>query len=135
MGKLAAFARLAALYSNGGQADLAVVYIEEAHPTDGWLYPAVSHFVAQHTALEGRLAAAAVLREAIDSACASAGTTPSIALFTDTMANTASLAFGALPERLVVLLDGRVEFIGGPGPGEYSMPAAETALAELLRRR
>ena len=48
------------------------------------------------------------------------------------MGNSASVAYGALPERLVILHRGRVAFIGGPGPEAYSIDAARRALVELL---
>ena len=112
------------------------MYLEEAHPTDGWMYGAVEHAVAQHTGLDDRLAAARLLRAALDGVARvdGAGLPPPIPLYADLPENGASIAFGALPERLAILLDGRVAFIGGPGPGDYSVPAAERALEALLKR-
>ena len=86
------------------------------------MYPAVVHKIQQHTALSARLAAASILKAELlarlvslglttDDATAttSASTGPlSIPLYADSMSNAASLAFGALPERLVVIQDGRV---------------------------
>jgi len=36
--------------------------------------------------------------------------------------NEACVAYGAWPERLYVVLDGRVVFVGGNGPFKYSVP-------------
>jgi hypothetical protein len=96
------------------------------------MYPAVEHFFAQHTDINQRLDAAAVLAGEMNRI--SPTTTTNIPLYVDTMANTASIQFGALPERLVILLDGKVHWIGGKGPMEYSLPKAEAALQEVLQQ-
>ena len=44
------------------------------------------------------------------------------------MTNQACNAFGALPERLAVILDGKIEFLGGTGPTGYSIPELENHL-------
>ena len=46
-----------------GRVDAAVVYLEEAHPTDGWMYGGVEHLLPQATELEQRLAAARILAD------------------------------------------------------------------------
>ena len=51
-----------------------------------------------------------------------------INFFIDTMTNQACNAFGALPERLAVILDGKIEFLGGTGPTGYSIPELENHL-------
>lgn len=55
-------------------------------------------------------------------------------IFADGMANRASLAFGALPERVVLLLDGSVVFIGGKGPEDYTVAEGAEALRSALAR-
>ena len=135
-----------------GRAAFAVVYLEEAHPTDGWMYPAVRHFVAQHTALGERRAAAAILQQEMEAilhkeeeeeqqqqkpaaSTSSSSLTPPASLprlLVDTMENKASLAFGALPERLAIVVNGRVHFLGGKGPEMYSVADCRAALAKLL---
>ena len=127
-----------------------MVYLEEAHPTDGWMYPAVRHFVAQHTALGERRAAAAILQQEMEAilhkeeqqqqqkpaaSTSSSSLTRSASLprlLVDTMENKASLAFGALPERLAIVVNGRVHFLGGKGPEMYSVADCREALAKLL---
>ena len=39
----------------------------------------------------------------------------------DTMSNTASLEYGAMPERLFVILDGEVVYCGARGPDGYKV--------------
>lgn len=115
-------------------ADFAMVYLEEAHPTDGWMYESVTHFVPQHTTTDERCAAAALLAtevRALQPPNASVAPPP---LAVDTLANAASLAYGALPERLVVLQGGVVRFIGGKGPEEYSIDEASLVLRRIVGR-
>ena len=117
------------------KADFAFVYLEEAHPTDGWMYESVTHFLPQHTTVEARCAAARLLREELLARATSgqaAEDLPPIAV--DTLSNAASIAYGALPERLILLQDGVVRFIGGKGPEEYSIDEAATALRQLLNQ-
>ena len=125
MNALRDFAALASDFA--GRARFAVVYLEEAHPTDGWMYGAVTHQVRQPVRLSERVANARVLERelvaaqrahgkaaaadanAADAAAAStddaAGDAAAqvIPVVVDGMDNAASFAFGALPERLAIL--------------------------------
>ena len=137
MGQLRAFAKLVTSM-HGVDVDFAIVYIAEAHPTDGWMYPAVEQFAyrKQHTQLEDRLVAARALRAKLKDTelAALSATAGGVPIFADAMNDAASLAFGALPERLAIVLDGQVRFIGGKGPEEYSMDHAAAALRALVTR-
>ena len=42
-------------------ADFAFIYLEEAHPTDGWVLESVEHAVPQHTSMAKRTDAARIL--------------------------------------------------------------------------
>lgn len=135
------------------KADFALVYLEEAHPTNGWMYESVVHRVAQHVDMQSRVhcaetlvieladaVAEASLEVASSYQVASAGSDARWAdaavaappIFVDTMANSASKAFGALPERLCILLEGRVVFLGGKGPEKYSVKECRNALEALI---
>lgn len=117
----------------GSSADFAIVYLEEAHSTDGWMYGEVQHLIAQHTQLSQRRAAAGILFDVLEKVH---GVGPdTVPLCVDLMDNRAALTFGALPERLVVLRDGQVEWIGGKGPMEYSVDEMTDALEALLAAR
>jgi len=107
-------------------ADFALIYVEEAHPTDGWIHGAVRHHVKQPTTLAQRCEMAGKLGEELRRL---GGET---SLYVDLMANGMSHAFGALPERLAIVKSGTVRFIGGSGPERYSVPDAVTALRKLL---
>ena len=49
-------------------------------------------------------------------------------IYVDGLENKANKAFGAMPERLAVVKDDKVEFIGGTGPFNYSIPELEKFL-------
>ena len=53
-------------------------------------------------------------------------------IYLDLLDNDANLAFGALPERLVIVKDNKVEFIGGDGPFNYSIDAVDDHLKKML---
>lgn len=73
--------------------------------------------------MQERLAAANVLAEMIQY---------SVEIYVDHMDNKANLSFAAVPERLAILLDNKIEFIGGEGPFHYSIPNAIDHLKKIL---
>ena len=133
MGALEAFVDLCSEFD--GKARFAVVYLEEAHPTDGWMYPAVVHKLPQPQSLQARAAAASVVEAEVTRLWNNAGRPggPPL-LLVDSMENSASLTFGALPERLAILdsASGALLWLGGKGPEDYSVAAARNALEDLI---
>lgn len=106
------------------RAEFRVVYIQEAHPTDGWqvesnLRDGIE--VAQPTTLAER---AVLARE-----CAvRLGLTAPLVL--DGLDDAADRAFHAWPERLYVISgDGRIAYQGGKGPYDFK-PAELAAFLE-----
>lgn len=90
-------------------ADFLVVYIAEAHSTDGWAF--TNNFdINQHQSLEDRLSAAQILVQK----------DPLCPVVVDEMDNETATKYGALPERLYVLQAGQVVYKGGLGPWGYS---------------
>ncbi|XP_019642502.1 PREDICTED: type I iodothyronine deiodinase-like [Branchiostoma belcheri] len=89
-------------------ADFVVVYVAEAHPTDGWAMSGGMD-IRQHRSLEERLAAAEMLA-LHDLPCP---------ILVDTMDNAAARAYAAIPDRLYIVLDGVCVYRGGPGPDGY----------------
>ena len=63
--------------------------------------------IKNHTNIEDRVLAAQLLVEKVPD---------SIPILVDTMSDEANLDFGALPERLFIIKDGVVEYVGGVGP-------------------
>lgn len=111
------------------RADFAVIYVEEAHPCDGWRHDGVRHLIAQHTSLEERRRAASKLRTEL--LCCGANL-QRLRLAVDLMNNAVALAFGALPARLALLLDGHLVWLG---PRESTdINALEARLEETLRQ-
>lgn len=113
-----------------GRAKFAIVYIAEAHPTDGWDVNS-DHRIRAHVELEDRIAAARTLRTEVNGIAPEAAAIP---LLVDEMGNAASLAFGALPERLAILQGEKLFWLGGPGPHCYSTEEMVTALDRALTR-
>ena len=114
------FCSLSRKYSS--DVDFVVVYTMEAHPTDGWHYPAGRFHIKQSRCLEERIAAAKNLLE-MGLSCP---------LLVDSMDNEVTRAFDAFPERLYAILDGRVAFVGGPGPYFYDVKELDKWLAKRL---
>ena len=100
-------------------ADFITVYIAEAHPTDGWSLNGGPQ-IATAKSLGDRKAAAKYLQTELHF------TSP---LVVDSMENTANLSYGAIPERLYVVLDGKIVFKGDQGPNGYNVEAVEDYLA------
>ena len=53
---------------------------------------------------------------------------PSIPVYADLMDNRLNKAFGALPERLFILLNNEVVYVGGTGPFHYNLNEVKTWL-------
>jgi thyroxine 5-deiodinase len=107
-----------------------VVYIQEAHPTDGWQVPSNERdgaLIRRHRAFAERQAAAA---------CCASVLNLTAPLLLDGMENAADLAYGAWPERLYVLSrEGTVAYQGGKGPYGFDPAELETFLQKELRQR
>ena len=108
MAALDSLCRMAA--DNAHLADFVVVYIEEAHPTDGWAFPG-NHEISQHRTLEDRLAAAARLNDW--------SLPDNMTVVVDSMSDELNRAYGGLYDRLYVIHNGRVEYQGQRGPAGF----------------
>lgn len=87
-----------------------VVYIEEAHASDGWKFKN-NYDINVHRSLEDRFSAANKLKEL----------KPGCPIVVDKMSNDANKAYGGLYERLYILLDGVTVYEGGRGPALYKL--------------
>ncbi|KAF2347957.1 Iodothyronine deiodinase [Trinorchestia longiramus] len=103
----------------GAVADFLVVYIEEAHPTDGF-YIAGTVDIPSHRNVKDRLAAARYLLELEPLNCP---------VVVDSEEGPARELYTAMPERLFIILEGHIVFHGGPGPLQYKMEEVEQWLA------
>ena len=98
--------------------DFLSVYIEEAHPIEGFAFNTQKFQLNQHNNLEDRISAAKGLMEFTE------GGVP-FPVVVDAMNDDATWNYGARPERLVAVKDGRVVFLGTSGPYNYDVTAAE----------
>ena len=89
-------------------ADFLTIYIEEAHPSDGWAFHN-NVSIRQHCSIEDRLAAAKMLESR----------KPPFPIVVDPLDNKANLAYGGLFERLFIIHKGKLAYEGGRGPELY----------------
>uniref|UniRef100_A0A452I140 Iodothyronine deiodinase n=1 Tax=Gopherus agassizii TaxID=38772 RepID=A0A452I140_9SAUR len=109
MARLRSFQRLAAHFVD--IADFLLVYIEEAHPSDGWVSSDAAYQIPKHQCLQDRLRAAQLMQEGA----------PGCPLAVDTMDNASSAAYGAFFERLYIIQEEVVMYQGGRGPDGYKI--------------
>uniref|UniRef100_A0A3B3S772 Iodothyronine deiodinase n=1 Tax=Paramormyrops kingsleyae TaxID=1676925 RepID=A0A3B3S772_9TELE len=98
-------------------ADFLVVYIDEAHPSDGWaVSPMESNAfqVRKHRSLEERMLAARTLLEHF-------ALPPQCRLVTDCMDNNANVAYGVSFERVCIVQQKKIAYLGGKGPFFYHL--------------
>ena len=112
MAKLAEFRKAAAEFAD--IADFVTTYISEAHPADGWDFSGNKYKINQHTSLQERLLAASILLDDED-------LRPPGTFLIDKMDTEAELLYGALPERLYIVMDGLIKYAGRRGPDGYKI--------------
>ena len=101
------------------------MYITEAHPTDGWSIKSPSQpIVRQQKTFEERLDTAIMFKKMVEDII-------KVKILVDDMDNRANITFGAIPERLAVVYDGKLKWLGGPGPFKHSVEELETYLSTL----
>jgi len=123
MASLGEFSAMKEKYSQ--LVDFVTIYIEEAHPAER------GHFsgnipISTHPHMEARVEAAKNLKE--DAGAKLEG----CSILVDPMDNRANMAYAAFPERLYVVLDGKIVFVGGTGPANYDVRAVDEFLSKSL---
>uniref|UniRef100_A0A8C5RIR1 Iodothyronine deiodinase n=1 Tax=Laticauda laticaudata TaxID=8630 RepID=A0A8C5RIR1_LATLA len=101
-------------------ADFLVIYIEEAHASDGWAFKN-NIVIKSHQTLQDRITAARMLLKQ----------QPLCPVVLDTMENLSTNKYAALPERLYVLQKGKVVYKGKPGPWNYCPQEVREFLEQL----
>ncbi len=107
-----------------------LVYVREAHPTDGWQVPANER--------AGVLLPAAKSIEQKEEHATACVRKLNIRFTTliDGMDNKVELDYSGWPDRLyLVAKDGRIAYKGGPGPGGFHPNELEAAIGAELGRR
>lgn len=103
-----------------------VVYVQEAHPTDGWQTDSNIQegvLFRQHRSFEER--------EAVAESC-SIDLRIGLPVLIEEMDNAIDEAYGAAPERLYLMgVDGRVAYRGGAGPHFFDLDEWEAAIGRL----
>ncbi len=111
----------------GDRVSFFVVYIQEAHPSDGWQIPPNEQegvvYEQPKTAAE---------REALAQACV-LHLELSIPTLIDEMTNAVDWAYAALPERLYLIdAGGRIAYMSEPGPWGFKPQELEAAIGEMV---
>lgn len=121
--KLAQYNQLVADFSR--EVDFLTVYVKEAHAADKWgLKNTFDYEINDHKNIDDRLQAAKMLQ----------GMGTSCPLAVDTMTNEAAAVYGALPESLFVVEDGKVAF-KALGPFAYDPMVLRKWLEEKIGKK
>ena len=105
-----------------GEVQFLLVYIREAHPTDGWYMG--KHDIRQHQSMEERRKIAGMCEIALQYG---------IRTYVDEMDDAVNNAYAAHPDRLYLVgLDGHVVYAGGRGPFGFKPGALGTAIDRYL---
>ena len=108
--------------------EIFVVYVQEAHPTDGWQVDsnlAEEVLFRQHQNYEER--------EEVAAAC-SIDLHMTLPILIEEMNNNIDEAYGAAPERLYIVdAQGKVAYHGGAGPHFFDLDEWEQALEACVR--
>ncbi len=112
----------------GKQVEFFLVYVREAHPSDGWQVDSNLEnniIFRQHQSFEER--------EQVANTC-SLDLNMTIPILIEGMDNTIDEAYGAAPERLYVVgVDGTVAYQGGAVPHFFDVDEWEEAIASSLK--
>ncbi|OXB65623.1 hypothetical protein ASZ78_011508 [Callipepla squamata] len=126
---LSAFSKLVEEFS--GVADFLLVYIDEAHPSDGWAAPGISPSsfeVKKHRNQEDRCAAAHQLLERFS-------LPPQCQVVADCMDNNANVAYGVSFERVCIVQRQKIAYLGGKGPFFYNLQEVRLWLEQNFSKR
>ncbi|KAK7079979.1 Responsible for the deiodination of T4 (3,5,3',5'- tetraiodothyronine) [Halocaridina rubra] len=104
-------------------ANFVLVYIAEAHPTDGWALEG-NIDIKIHKNMEERIQAAEKLVDIHPLDCD---------VLVDMMDDEANIGYAAMPERLYIVKEGVVVYKGGIGPFDYKMPEVEDYLSNYKK--
>jgi hypothetical protein len=109
--------------------DFILIYIREAHSSDGWKFPGEQFsFVANHRHVADRIDAVSTLLQVSQLDLPKAN----IDIYCDTMNDMTSSLFRAWPERLYVFSSDRIVYRGSAGPAGYSIPSLAYFLEHQL---
>jgi hypothetical protein len=117
MKKLEHYKKLIARFSH--VADFLIVYITEAHPSDGWKFK--NNFdINTHIGVHDRMRAVDMLNKS----------QPNCPVVADDLSNNLNYKYGAMYERLYISLNSVVVYQGERGPQGYHMEEVEDWLTK-----
>lgn len=92
--------------ANSDHVDFIVVYIAEAHATDGW---PLGNFVEipNHTCIADREKASSLMHSKF-------GLSPSVPIYLDTMSDSFDKEFAVWPERYYIVHEGKLKYVAEP---------------------
>jgi len=108
-------------------ANFVTIYIAEAHPVDsGDLSDEYQYRYYTHKEMENRIEAAKGLaKEFHEDNCP---------ILVDFMEDKANKVYGGMPERLYILLNGKIEYVGGMGPFGYKVDEVNAWLINYQKK-
>jgi len=111
--------------------DVITIYIVEAHPKDEW---ALNEGMDEGSAciLQPRTLAQ---RQNAAQNFATRYEYPTERMFIDNMQNSTAHAYGAEPERLFCVYNGKIAYVGGMGPYHYDVGEVRTFVESWLKER
>lgn len=95
------------------------IYIDEAHPKDGW-YIGDENVIYNHKSIEERCDASKYISEKMNH------------VYVDSMDNKLKKFFGVQYERLYIIQNNKIIFQGGQGPMNYSLTDVEEFLLNTV---
>ena len=114
-----------ALSPAGKSCDFLCVYIKEAHTSDGWFLTRNNYHVRQHKTMKERLEMASELHKF----------SLPFPLLVDGLDNALSVQLRAIPERLVIILDGKLMFATDRGPIGYGVEPVRRWIEQFQDRK
>ena len=113
----------------GKDVEFFIVYIREAHPTDGWQVGSNERdkiLVKQPTTLDGRAEVCSIMADKLDL---------KIPAIIDTLDDTANKAYSGWPDRLYLVgKNGKIAYKGAPGPWGFKPDELQAAIEKELGR-
>ena len=100
--------------------------MSEAHASDKWAFNDNEYNIKQHVNLTERCEAAQTVMKLQP---------VNIPIVVDNMEDEAAGVYAALPEKLVIILDGKIVFMSGRGPFGYKLPKVEEYLNNFVQNK
>lgn len=103
----------------GHVTDFLIVYLAEAHPSDGWKFK--NNFdIGNHKIIQDRMKAVETLIKQ----------QPNGEVVADDISNALNYKYGAMYERLFIVLNGKIVYLGQRGPQGYHLGEVEEWLTK-----